>query len=583
VISAFDALFQVFNNTGDEAGILGTAAKGLSHTFDLAAFSALTLYTSLLRILRVAPLVAEALTFNNVDFNSKGFTDAIEKTEQLMEDIANRFLKKFEPEIVLPTVKKPRQTLFRNLLGTDEEKKKAQSEVDNFFENLTKQIDQINQKTIELKVSGEAGQALGEQAGLAAALNQQFKRLKESLGAKVSAFPGLEEKFLSFRDRILNVNQELLKFKAQAELKDLDIDLKLGAIDTTTPQGAAQQRIAEITVAFARMGKKIDELGRQAELDQDQIAARIGLAWKKSLAEISEAASAEFKKLDPSFRSLQKTLAIEIMPPEEREWARISEEFESRIEAIDKWRQAAIAAGEDVEGVMLEAAQAVKDAWTAAEKEMNRPLETLATRQAQAEKLALALGKSFDLVSEKIAIQRQRIEELTKQYDALSPEVQEAVAELRRLEEEQVGMDLFRSLADSLDRGIMDTLRGIREGSQSLGEGLKNLVRNMAISLQEELLRLTLLNPLKNWLMDLFDIQGARAPTLDLGKIFGKIFGIGTARAPATTPTAPITPESFALTQAGGALGSSYGAKRRRSSFSFIAGGKRRRSGQRSR
>jgi uncharacterized lipoprotein YmbA len=56
---------------------------------------------------------------------------------------------------------------------------------------------------------------------------------------------------------------------------------------------------------------------------------------------------------------------------------------------------------------------------------------------------------------------------------------------------------LGQDLADSLTSGMRNTLSGIETGQQTLGEGMKNLVRNMLIELQGAIFDKTILEPLK--------------------------------------------------------------------------------------
>jgi hypothetical protein len=56
---------------------------------------------------------------------------------------------------------------------------------------------------------------------------------------------------------------------------------------------------------------------------------------------------------------------------------------------------------------------------------------------------------------------------------------------------------LGEDLANSLTGGMRNTLLGIETGQQSLGEGMKNLVRNMMIELEGAIFDKTILEPLK--------------------------------------------------------------------------------------
>jgi hypothetical protein len=235
-----------------------------------------------------------------------------------------------------------------------------------------------------------------------------------------------------------------------------------------------------------------------------------------------------------------------------------AEEGKSREESIEKERELNREIAERIRLLEIEQAFSGFDLIDAEQgrqiedqtnrvRDLGRTLSDLRDDQYDAEQLSKALGLSFELTSEKISIQRARIEALTEAYGALSPEVREAVDELRRLEDQQEAFEVFNRLFDSFDRGIQDTVRGIAEGSQTLEEGMRNLARNMVLSFQEELLRLTVINPIKNWLMDMLEIEGPRAPTLDLGNLLGLTGGTaGPGGAPNISPLA-AAPAAMAL------------------------------------
>lgn len=151
--------------------------------------------------------------------------------------------------------------------------------------------------------------------------------------------------------------------------------------------------------------------------------------------------------------------------------------------------------------------------------DLGRTLSYLRDEQWQVNQLSIALGNTFDSTSASLDIQRQKVEALTRAYGALDPRVTEAVGSLRDLERQAAQREVFDRIFDSLDTGLRDTIRGISEGTQTIGEGMKNLARNMLLSLQEELLKLSVMNPLKNFLLDMLNVKGPRAQTL--GSLFG--------------------------------------------------------------
>lgn len=192
--------------------------------------------------------------------------------------------------------------------------------------------------------------------------------------------------------------------------------------------------------------------------------------------------------------------------------------------------------------------------------DLGRTLSYLRDEQWQVNQLSIALGNTFDSTSASLDIQRQKVEALTRAYGALDPRVTEAVGSLRDLERQAAQREVFDRIFDSLDTGLRDTIRGISEGTQTIGEGMKNLARNMLLSLQEELLKLSVMNPLKNFLLDMLNVKGPRAQTL--GSLFGGAAagagGTGTAQAVAgtqlTTAGVSLQAAAVALTTAAAAL-----------------------------
>jgi hypothetical protein len=180
---------------------------------------------------------------------------------------------------------------------------------------LSKQLDDLQSKKI--------GDLLGPQAGLANELDAQFKALKNKLASEKLPIPkDLEVQFQKIKAAILGANldltrtttelskiadlgkilnqdsaewfnfdEDLAKAKEKTaefgkQLDEIRLKLQLGAIDTRTPQGAEQKRVAEIEVDFIQTANRITEIGRQAGATQEEIANDIALAWKKALAEI---------------------------------------------------------------------------------------------------------------------------------------------------------------------------------------------------------------------------------------------------------------------------------------------------------
>jgi hypothetical protein len=231
---------------------------------------------------------------------------------------------------------------FRNLLGgTGESAKKAKTELDSFLGGLEKQLAALEIKQIELRT--------GPQGALAASLDRELQTFKEKLRANQLPIPkGLEEFFQNLKSRILAANEELTRTTFEMERLDaigqamsgdsaewlnvgddlekarkdaadlakqfdkLRSSLAIEAIDTSTPEGREQQRIASITVEFAQTAAEIEELGRKAGKTQEEIAEAIELAWKKASNEIFNTTDELTKFQERAFERIHDVIADNI-------------------------------------------------------------------------------------------------------------------------------------------------------------------------------------------------------------------------------------------------------------------------------
>lgn len=206
------------------------------------------------------------------------------------------------------------QAVFK---GISQGAKTAQTDVknlaDTFLDALEKQLGTLEGKKIEL--------AFGPDVALGASLDRQFEDFKEKLREKNIPLPkGIAEFFANLRDRIVESS------RAVRELDD--------SLDESTKR---QQAFADA----ANEGVGIQFLNREDVARQFQ----------------------ELQRLTEAFKTLKKEMAIDILPEDQRAAARAGQEFEERIDVINRWRDAAIAAGQDVAQVNAEAAQATADAW----------------------------------------------------------------------------------------------------------------------------------------------------------------------------------------------------------------------------
>jgi len=248
-----------------------------------------------------------------------------------------------QQEKILATVNQTKVATTGNPLGLGkaDDLKKLQNEVGSFLDGLQKALSAIQVKTVEIK--------LGPEAGLKATLDAQFDAFTEGLRSKQLPIPkGLHDFFVLLRDKIVDANKELQR---------------------TTFETA-----------------RIDEIAKALSQDSAE--------WLTVSEDLAKRAADALDKLEPKFRDLQKTLAVEILPPEQQNRARTFGEFEDRVKAINEWRDAAISTGQDVQQVNEEAAQATTDAWVTANEKMREQSDETSefTRRA--------FERGFDAVSD---------------------------------------------------------------------------------------------------------------------------------------------------------------------------------------
>jgi len=129
---------------------------------------------------------------------------------------------------------------------------------------------------------------------------------------------------------------------------------------------------------------------------------------------------------------------------------------------------------------------------------VNKALADLKASEMTMAQFSLALGNATGDLSDKLSVQRQRIALLIEKYGALSPEVQQAVLDFKRLQAEISLKETFSKIGDSISRGIDDTIEGIIEGTQTLSEGMRNMLRNIGLSISQGLMETMVLKPIKD-------------------------------------------------------------------------------------
>lgn len=169
---------------------------------------------------------------------------------------------------------------------------------------------------------------------------------------------------------------------------------------------------------------------------------------------------------------------------------------------------------------------------------------------------AVLFGASFDAVGAKIGVVKNQITELLKmpRTDLVSDELARLKTQLDGL----ANLQAFQNAFDSAFSSISQMLQGVFQGTQTVGEGIKNIFRNVALSISESLLKMGL-DPLKAKLSGLLQEN--------FPSIFGGSSALSTGGAGATLQSGAMQFQS-AVTQfaaavsamPGAALGGLFGA-----------------------
>jgi hypothetical protein len=399
-----------------------------------------------------------------------------------------------------------------------------------------------------------------EQAGIEALLNSLRSRLPESAQRDNATLKNLEF-------RLEGIRRLREKVQAAEDAPGGKPPPSRNLLGDDASQKAAQNFLAGIEKQLEQVQGKLKEglfgegsaIGDQLDAELKRFKEQLAIdklpmpkgieaafqSFKAKIIESNDALRVQKLLLDQTFGVLDKLDA---------------EEGKARDELIDKERKLNLETAERVRLLLLEqqtGAADVLDTERGKERDdavqktrdFGLSLHDLDAEQFKANQLSIALGSSFDLTSRSLEIQRQRVEALTAEYGALSPQVQQAVADYQVLQNQLAGRDLFNRLADSVDSGLSNTLRGIEEGSQTLGDGMRNLARNMVLSFQEEITKLGIINPIKNFLENMIFGANAGPARQTLSGIFGgAVGGQGGAATSTVTLTTAATQQLAAAT-----------------------------------
>jgi hypothetical protein len=236
-----------------------------------------------------------------------------------------------------------------------------------------------------------------------------------------------------------------------------------------------QRQIESIQKSNAALQAQIIEMESGKEAAQNYILAQ------QEMQENSKGISAALKTEQDRRRDLTDQLRLEKQALED-----IQEISKAWVKDID----AMTTAEEKWAAIKMDAETLGMDDLSKTLDEISRKYVKLIVDAQAAAAAAGALPDEIEAVTRRLLIDRA-LEQVRARVGATGEGVDaEAEAKARA---DKLGEDL----ANSLTSGMRNTLLGIETGQQSIGEGMKNLVRNMLLELEGAIFDKTILEPLK--------------------------------------------------------------------------------------
>lgn len=380
----------------------------------------------------------------------------------------------------------------------------ARKEIDDFIAALQKQA-----TTLQISM---AGLLQGEQAAKSLAIAYEMAAFKAKLLAENKPVPvdlrsldvinpqldAVTGRFRTMADQVLALNADLEKTKLILE-------------QSFTAKRFAEEE-AENTLVMEEQKRARDELNK-ATLEGIAIARQVPPDLQKQLAENIEA------RLTKDIAQVEILRAVlgETFDATAAKVSLTSAALQQLAQTVDPASAALTKMGDTLK--TLEAAKAGEDF-----------RKTLDLIDAQAR----VFGADFDSVGAKMSALRAEIERLLAkpQDQGVLESIDNLKARFDTLKNTQDIANAYRQLADSIGNAFDDSLRGIVQGTQTFGDAMKNLFRNIVVSIANEINKLAVINPFKNWLNELIGGGGKQLPTLGgLGGLFGGLFGGASADA----------------------------------------------------
>lgn len=376
----------------------------------------------------------------------------------------------------------------------------------------------------------------------------ETRALEDSIALIDKQIASLEEQLARPRTPLTLRDHMVAEIRLQGLLRDrLDLEEQLQKLTAEPPKptegGGAKAIIDDKAIKKSARDVKgfFDSLQKQLDQTRDKVTqgvfgddVALTVQLNRTFRQFKEGFEAEFPgiKLPADFSRRFEALKEQIIAVQQElrvatfEAERLDEAAKRDSQDSAEWLQFA----EDLGKLGLEAQEAAKEMERLATAErlavldiadaeqgqviadqvqkvqdLGQALSDLRDQQREAEALSAALGDQFDSTSAQIDIQRQRIEELTRALSDpnlaesipnLAEKLQEAAERFNDLTAERDLLRIFRNITDAIGRGIEDTIRGISEGSQTLSEGLNNLLRNVFLNVNVEIIRAAIVQPI---------------------------------------------------------------------------------------
>jgi len=365
-------------------------------------------------------------------------------------------------------------------------------------DDLLKQINEAAAKINELnkpKPEGAPGPKLGGDA------------------AKIKSFTeGLEKQIIALRGETIALNQG-----EEAALRFKLIQEAMAVVGKNIPPAIKKQIDSIISLSSAIAQLRVEEEALNSAFEASEIKAKESAdaftTIRESLrsidlASLSEGAKA-FADSDKQFDDL--TLAItraadalqrlgELTPAKAKEIQSALENADFlkrqarlKIDAASGGRPDLIAfdvLDKEQGDSLQEAAQSTAN--------VGKAIEDLRARMIGINTESTLFGNRFDSVSASIDATKTAIKSLIGEgLGALDPAIQRLNDQLKNLEGIQEMRESFLTLFDAIANGIDETLRGMLQGTQSFGEAMKNLARNILLSISNEINKTFILKPLR--------------------------------------------------------------------------------------